>query len=124
MKELCRQVVGLKGEQAAAAFLRNRGMTWVASNWRSKWGEIDLIMRDGETLVFVEVKTRRKNDRFGAPQEAVTHRKKERMVKGALSYLQKAGLEDCPVRFDVVSVGVTGIRHFLDAVEGSGHYYT
>ncbi|WP_110685257.1 YraN family protein [Salinicola aestuarinus] len=91
-------------EQRVASWLAERGLEWVASNQHAKGGEIDLIVRDGETLVFVEVRHRR-NTRYGHPLETVTAAKQRRIIKAARFYLQTQRLS-CPCRFDVV--GVTG----------------
>jgi putative endonuclease len=114
--------VGAQGESIALGFLKKQGLKWIASNVRSKWGEIDLIMRDKEYLVFVEVKTRKDNE-FGEPEEAVTDHKQNHMIKAAIHYLQKTSGEDTPIRFHVVSVGKDGIKHFVDAFETSGDFY-
>lgn len=122
MKQLGTRILGSKGEKEAETFLRGQGLKWIVSNWRTKWGEIDLIMKDGETLVFIEVKTRREKN-FGEPEDAVTSLKKSHFMKSAMSYVQKTGQEDKPIRFDVVSIGPSGIRHFPDALQGDSYYY-
>ncbi len=71
-------------------------------NYDSYWGEIDIVARDKEAIIFVEVKTRRTNE-YGYPQDSVTKSKQHRMRKVALTYLKKNGWEgDC--RFDVVAI--------------------
>ncbi|WP_251978970.1 YraN family protein [Salinicola avicenniae] len=98
-----------RGEQIetlAAHWLEQRGLTLISRNQHAKGGEIDLIMRDGETLVFVEVRHRRRTD-HGHPLETVTPAKQRRIIKAARFYLQTQRLS-CPCRFDVV--GVTGTR--------------
>jgi putative endonuclease len=122
MSEL-RQYIGETGEAAAKEFLLGKGYQWVESNFRTRGGEIDLVMKDGATLVFIEVKTRQDNQAFGAPEEAVNKPKRAHIIKGALAYLQRAGTEDQPVRFDVVSVGVNGIQHFIDAFGNDFNFY-
>ncbi len=118
-----RRQLGASGEKLAEEFLRQKGYRWLASNWRTKWGEIDLVMKDGMTLVFVEVKTRQDGQMFGAPEEAVNRPKRAHIIKSALAYLQRSGTEDKPVRFDVVSVGVNGIQHFIDAFGNDFNFY-
>lgn len=113
---------GFGGEELARKYLEAKGYTWVASNFSTRLGEVDLVMKVKSTLVFVEVK-RRQNDRFGAPEEAVTKTKRDHMIKGALAYLQELGLQDQRVRFDVVSLGPNGIRHFPNAFFAGGEYY-
>ena len=117
------QTRGHAGERAAAAFLRERGFTLVQHNFRSPWGEIDLIAEDGQTLVFVEVRTRR-SDRLGSPFESVTRAKQRRLILTAQDYLQRHGLEDRQWRIDLVAVrpGYQGsapsLEHLEDAVAG------
>ena len=87
----------------------------VARNYRCHTGEIDLIAKDGETLVFVEVKYRRGN-RAGRPEEAVDFRKQKKISQTAAWYLKEKGLSlDTPCRFDVVAITPEEIRVFPDA---------
>ncbi|MFP4261764.1 MAG: YraN family protein [Halomonas sp.] len=89
-------------ERHVEAWLVARGLTVVAANQHAKGGELDLVMRDGETLVFVEVR-HRADTRHGHPLETVTPTKQRRLVRAARFYLQRNGLS-CPCRFDVVAV--------------------
>lgn len=98
-----RQHLGQKGEKIAHLFLKKQGYKIITVNFRTKSGEIDLIARDGETLVFVEVKTR-SSDQFGSPLDALTFHKCRQISKVALEYLVKNGGIDQPARFDVVAV--------------------
>ena len=100
---LDRKRLGERGEDAAAAFLERAGMTVIERNWRCSAGEIDIIALDGETIVLVEVKTRRTVSK-GTPEEAVTPAKCRRYAKLAATYVQSAGVSDVPVRFDVVTL--------------------
>ena len=109
--------VGLSGEDAAIAYLQNRGMVLLARRYRSPFGEIDMVMRDGETLVFVEVKARA-TAREGAGLLAVSARKQNRLLRTALQYLSTHAC-DCPARFDVVEITKDGIQHIANAFEGS-----
>ncbi|GAA0580266.1 YraN family protein [Halomonas salifodinae] len=97
-------------ETAAEAWLAERGLTRVARNQHAKGGELDLVMRDGDTLVFVEVK-HRADCRHGHPLESVTPTKQRRLIRAAHFYLQRNRLS-CPCRFDVVAV--TGQPPHLD----------
>lgn len=92
---------GAAVEQAAAAWLASRGLVLVAHNQYAKGGELDLVMRDGETLVFIEVK-HRADTRHGHPLEMVTATKQRRLIKAARFYLHRNGLS-CPCRFDVIA---------------------
>lgn len=95
--------LGPAGEAVAVAALARRGYRIVERNYRCRWGEIDIIARDGETLVFVEVKAKRSGD-FLPPTFAVTSRKQRTLVKVATDYLIRKKLFQTPCRFDVVSV--------------------
>ena len=91
------------GESLAAEHLKARGCEILEQNYRALRGEIDIIVRDGEFIVFVEVKTRQ-TLRFGLPQEAVTLQKQRQISKVALAYLQTQNLLDAPCRFDVIAI--------------------
>ena len=95
--------LGKKGEKLAEKFLKKQGLCICARNYRTRYGEIDIIAKEKETLVFVEVKTR-SSERLGSPEEAVTVKKQQQISKAALDYLEKHELFDCQARFDVVSV--------------------
>ena len=91
------------GESLAVEHLRTRGCKILAQNYRAGRGEIDLIVQDGQFIVFVEVKTRR-SLKFGLPQAAVTRQKQKQISKIALAYLQSENLWDTPCRFDVIGI--------------------
>jgi putative endonuclease len=94
---------GKTGEDLAVSELEQRGYAIVARRWRSRAGEIDIIARDGDTLVFVEVKAREDHD-FGDAAEAVTIRKRRTIVRVAKEYVVEQGWIDRPCRFDVVTI--------------------
>lgn len=111
--------LGRKGEEAAARYLEQRGYEILERNWTCFAGEADIIARDEEWLVFVEVKTRRNTDK-GFPSDAVDARKREKYEKIALAYAATYSGTEVPVRFDVVSIVVIGngkamIRHHMNA---------
>jgi putative endonuclease len=96
---------GRLGEDEAVRVLKKRGYKILDRNFRARFGEIDIIARQGETVVFVEVKARSDKDaRFGTPAEAVGRKKQERIIKSAYEWLRKDKKKDRPVRFDVVEV--------------------
>lgn len=103
---------GGQAEELACRYLRAQGMSIVARNWRWRGGEVDIVAKDGPTLVFVEVKARSRED-FGGPEGAVTPWKKERLWQVARAFL--GGKAEVPVRFDVVALGPDGVRHIRDA---------
>jgi putative endonuclease len=100
-----RQRLARLGEAAAAEELERRGFRILARNYHCRGGEADLVAEEGETLVFVEVKTR-SDLRHGLPQDAVGWKKQQRLGKAALHYCHAHAVEDQPVRFDVVEVVV------------------
>lgn len=100
-----RQDLARRGEAAAAAWAEARGWRLLQRNYRCRLGEIDLVARDGDTLVFVEVKARRGSG-FGEPGEAVDGRKQARLARVARHFLLASGLGGAPCRFDVAAVRV------------------
>lgn len=98
-----RRELGAEGEERATRWYLDHGYEVVAPNWRCKEGELDLVVRRGRVLVFVEVKARR-TDRFGLPVEAVTPAKQRRLRALALQYLDTTGVRASRLRFDVVSI--------------------
>lgn len=91
------------GEDLACGELRRRGYAILARRYRTRHGEIDIIAREGETVVFVEVKAR-SDEAFGGGGAAVTAWKQQRIVRMATDYLARHGLLEAPCRFDVVTV--------------------
>jgi len=104
-----RKAYGARGEAAARQYLEDQGSAFVAANYQTRFGEIDLIMRDGETLVFVEVKARQRATQ-GAPQEAVTARKLKRLLHAAETYMRET-LYGGAWRVDVVAITAADIVH-------------
>ncbi len=92
--------IGDFGEEMACSYLEEHGITVLKRNFHAKFGEIDIIAKDGETIVFAEVKTRLSKD-YGTPSEFVDFRKQEKIIQTALYYL---GNDDTDMRFDVVEV--------------------
>ncbi len=121
------QTLGRRGEAEAARFLKKKGYVVVARSDRQRRGEIDLVAVDDQTVVFVEVKTRRSHE-AGHPAEAVDREKQRRLTQLALAYLKQHGLLECPARFDVVAVtwpedgGRPVIEHFPHAFEAVGRW--
>jgi putative endonuclease len=97
------QQFGQKAEAMAVRHLKKRGYKILARNYRNRSGEIDIIAREGETLVFVEVKART-SERYGSAKGAVTARKQRQVSKVALGYLKTTGQSNAKARFDVVAV--------------------
>lgn len=112
--------IGDFGETAACQYLEKNGCSVLKRNYHCRTGEIDIIAKDGETIVFCEVKTRL-SKAFGTPGEFVDYKKQEKIIKTALYYL---GRDDIDMRFDVVEVmyricgdcfAVTEINHIKSA---------
>jgi putative endonuclease len=91
------------GEKAAIHYLTEKGYTIIHSNYRTKIGEIDIIAQQKNVLVFAEVKTRR-NKNYGTPAEAVTYRKRQKIVQTAYYYLKQSGRMDSLCRFDILEI--------------------
>lgn len=99
---------GARAEGLAADYLMRRGLAIVARNFRTRAGEIDLIARDGRTLVFVEVRLRR-SSAYGGAAESITPRKRARLVAAASAYLASLGGEP-PCRFDAILMDALDLR--------------
>ena len=111
--------LGRKGEDYAHRYLRRAGFTILARNYRPGGGEaeVDIVARDGDIVVFVDVKSRRSSE-FGAPDRAIDTTKQRNITRAARSYATKAGIPWNQVRFDTVSVVFTeppSIIHHQDA---------
>jgi putative endonuclease len=115
-----RRAVGDRQEQVARRHLEAQGLKFVAANVACRQGELDLVMRDGGTLVFVEVRYRA-SDRFGGAAASVDRHKQARLAAAAGYYLSRHPT-DLPCRFDVVAIGGDGgirwIRHAFDGAPG------
>ena len=98
-----RQFTGQRGEDVACKELERRGHTILARRYRTRFGEIDIIARDGDTTVFVEVKVRATGE-CGTAADAVTPRKQRRLASMALDYLARTTGTNVPCRFDVVAI--------------------
>lgn len=113
-----RRACGARQEQRARRHLEGQGLEFVAANVACRQGELDLIMRDGRTLVFVEVRYRA-SERFGGAAASVDRRKQTRLVAAAGYYLSRHPT-DLPCRFDVVAIGADGrVRWIKQAFDGA-----
>lgn len=115
------RTLGERGEAIAAAYLKGQLFTIIERNFRCKGGEVDIIARDGKTLVFVEVKTRRTLS-FGPPQMALTPFKQRQISKAALTWLAKKKQFNASARFDVIAIiapdhEVPQIEHIRNAFD-------
>lgn len=103
MKGSDRIRTGKKGEDIAVAYLKGEGYQILERNYRCPFGEVDIVAKDGNTIVFVEVKSRR-SERFGDPQVAVGQEKQKKISMISLNYLQEMRIPSDNARFDVVAV--------------------
>ena len=113
-----RRGFGAEGEQAARDYLVGKGARILEMNYRRPSGEIDIIARLRRRVLFVEVK-RRSSLRYGRPSEAVNPAKQAHILRTAMLYLQENGLEDAPVRFDVIEILPGEIHHIENAFDAS-----
>ncbi|MBC7944130.1 MAG: YraN family protein [Burkholderiales bacterium] len=109
---------GAEAEHAAADFLKQQGLVLLEQNFRSRYGEIDLILRQGKTLVFVEVRLR-SNPNFGSAAESITYAKQRKLVRTAQFFLAERGMNQqaCSCRFDAVLFGGAGISWIQNAFD-------
>lgn len=115
-------LIGQRGENVAAKYLRNLGYKILIRNFRCETGEIDIIARDGRTIVFVEVKTREEDN--PTPEEQVHNQKQHQITKAAKFYLTRYGHPQPPARFDIVAIVWPNgrdpqVRHTTDAFEST-----
>jgi putative endonuclease len=121
------KTLGQRGEAAAARYLKRRGYKILARGDRFGPGELDLVMLDRDTIVFVEVKTRQSHD-AGLPAEAVDQLKQRKLTRLAVTFLKRHGLLERPARFDVVAVTwpagkwLPAIEHIRNAFEAVGKW--
>lgn len=106
--------IGAQKELLAVHYLKSKGMEILEQNFRCRIGEIDVIARDGETIVFVEVKYR-KDGSFGSPFEAVDRRKQNTIRLVAQYYLQQKNQNGCMMRFDVIGILGERLEHLKNA---------
>jgi putative endonuclease len=117
-----RAALGRKGEDLAAEHLRRAGYRIIERNVRTRYGEIDLVAKDGDCMVFVEVRTVASG--FMAPEESVTRHKQRQVASLAMRYLQTHEASDVEWRADVVAIEIGSdgkparLEHFVNAVEG------
>jgi putative endonuclease len=124
VRALLNRILGQRGERVADRHLRRQGMRVLLRSYRTRHGEIDLIARDGDTLVFVEVRARR----HGEPAETVNPEKERRLTLTAAQFLTEHDLFDVRSRFDIVAITWPDgsrppeIEHIRDAFEAVGRW--
>jgi putative endonuclease len=110
-----RQIIGQAGEDAALAWLQQRGLTLVERNFRCKGGEIDLVMQEGDALIFVEVR-KRADTSHGGGAASITPAKQKRVIAAAQHYLQRYRMPPA-CRIDVVTIDGDETRWLKNAIE-------
>lgn len=108
------KTLGKAGEERTRDYLAGKGYKILAQNYRSPFGEVDLICQDEKEIVFVEVKTR-SSSAFGEGLEAVNFKKQEKIIRTAQYFLKKKGIKNLPFRFDVISILSKEITHIPHA---------
>ena len=117
-QQISAYAAGRMGEDRACEYLRAKGMVLLTKRYRSHYGEVDLVMQEGDILVFVEVKTRAKGT-IGTGLIAITPAKQKRLSQTASMYLAEKGVNPV-VRFDAVEITPMGIVHVQNAFDASG----
>lgn len=115
-----KRMIGSEGERQAAAHLRKRKYKIIETNYSSRFGEIDIIAKEGNTIVFVEVK-KRKDISFGGGAAAVNYTKQKRIILTASSYMQQNNIQSA-VRFDVIEINNGIINHIENAFFADGFF--
>ena len=105
--------LGKWGEGVALRFLQEKGYVLLATNYRCRWGEVDIVAQEGDELVFVEVRTRR-DVQHGTPEESVTAAKARRLVATAQEFLQEHDQIHASWRIDLIAIRLDGDRHVQD----------
>ncbi len=100
-----RQRLGRWGEDLAVSYLEKEGYSIIERNFRTRYGEVDVVASKGGQVIFIEVRTK-SSDAYGGPEESITARKREHLMLAAQEYLQSNGLEDSSWRIDLVAVQV------------------
>lgn len=114
-----RKILGDWGEKLAVEYLQNHGYVIIESNYRCRYGEIDIVAKEGPVWCFVEVKTR-KSPRFGRGFESITTIKRMHITKTAVFFLNQRRLDDAPARFDVVSIDFyTGTEYKIELIKNA-----
>lgn len=114
-----RKTLGDWGEKLAVEYLQQHGYTIIESNYRCRYGEIDIIAKEGPVWCFVEVKTRKSN-RFGRGFESITAVKRTHITKTAIFFLNQRRLDDAPARFDVVSIDFdSGMKYKIELIRNA-----
>ena len=118
MNSISRIQTGKRGEDIAVAYLKNRGYRIIERNYKCLFGEIDIVAKDRDTVVFVEVKSR-KSEKFGDPQGAVGREKQKKISRISLKYLDEKHLYPCDARFDVVAIKMLPAGSIVELIQNA-----
>jgi putative endonuclease len=114
-----RKELGIRGEDEAARLLKNEGYKILERNYRCRFGEIDIVAKEGDTIAFVEVKTRG-SEEFGSPKEALDARKRRHITRASMDYLNRQRRSgEAHIRFDVVTVEKKGDRFATELIKNA-----
>ena len=111
-----RILLGKEGEKIALRYLKRMGYQIIERNYRCKFGEVDIIAKDGKFLSFVEVRSGR-NFIFNTPKESITKRKQQQISKVALNYIKRYQLTETEARFDVVSIKFSPLEENIELIK-------
>ena len=123
IKDTEKITIGKEGEKIAAAYLKKNGYEIIEINFRCPIGEIDIVAKEKNDLVFVEVKTR-KSIELGYPEQAVGMRKQKKMSQLALWYMQKRKIADTNARFDVVAITLIPEKNEVKLIKNAFDFVT
>ncbi|MBN1364125.1 MAG: YraN family protein [Syntrophaceae bacterium] len=118
MKNLTKIITGKYGEKIAVSFLKKRGYHIIETNYRCALGEIDIVARENEELVFIEVKTRKSNE-LGYPEQAVGIKKQRKLSQLALCYLEGKKLTNVKARFDVLAITMSASGNEMKLIKNA-----
>ncbi len=113
-----RKIIGAIGERKVCKWYTDRKYKLLSINFKSRFGEIDIIAQDKDTVIFIEVKTRNSN-KFMNASDAVDYKKQERIKKTALLYISQNNMEDAFIRFDVAEVYYNNIDYDINIIENA-----
>ena len=109
-----RKNIGAAGEKEASKYLQSKGYQIITNNYRSRFGEIDIIAKDKDTIVFIEVKTRSSSN-FGSPADSVNYHKLRKLIKTSQFYVSRFNISD--YRFDVIEVSLQDGGFYVNHLE-------
>ncbi len=110
--------LGSRGEELATKYIEQKGYRLLARNYSTPYGELDIVAKEGKTLVFIEVKTR-SSGRYGTGVEAISHWKERHLVTAAQIFCKRYHLEQVDCRFDVISIFYAGSAYRLHHIENA-----